>query len=141
MILFYILKDVESMLDENIDPETFIQKEKRKKEAEQTLLKDANSDTGKRRKQSTDFTAPEDNPFYEELYNTYATFNLRIHKGWHSEIAESCRWHMYNLFNGDMNTALQYVVAASSAAEDRQHKFLWNTFTSTEILQNVNELQ
>lgn len=140
MILFYILKDVESTLDKNIDPETFILKEELKKELKQAVQNGTDSDTSKRKKQKADFTAPEDNPYYEELYKTYSSCNARKQEGWHLEIAEKCREHMEKLFNGDMDMALQYVVATSNAGRDTQHNFLWNTFTSNEILRNVNEL-
>ena len=135
MIFYYILKDVQSIFDSNIDADTFIQKEAFKNELKQYMEEENTSKTAKNKKKRPDFSAPKDNPYYQELYDIYSLSSAQKKTDWQLDIAEKCREFMVDLFDGNMNTALQYVYASSG--KDSQHKFLWNTFTTAEILTNV----
>ena len=138
MLFYYILKDVQSIFDSNINADSFIEKESLRKELLQDSAEDTNAPIRKKKKARPDFTAPKDNPYYQELYNILYNCSTRKKLEWHLEIVEKCRKIMTGVFNEDMDTALQYVYCASS--KDPQHNFLWNTFTTEELLRNIMEV-
>lgn len=135
MIFYYILKDLQSIFDSNIDADTFILKEAFKNELKQYLEEENTFKKAKNNRRRPDFSAPKDNLYYQELYDLYSLSSVQKKADWQLDITEKCREFVVNLFTGNMNTALQYVYASSG--KDSQHNFLWNIFTTAEILANV----
>ena len=114
MILYYILKDIQSRKYEDIDAESYIDDESQKDDAK--------------------FAMPLNNPYYNELYQLYAGAYKETKKSWNSRLVDICRKHLLQRF-GDMSLALRYVIA--SASIDTRREFLWNVFSEDEILWNV----
>ena len=136
MLFYYILKDVQSIFDSNINADSFIEKESLRKELLQDSEEDTNVPLRKKKKTRPDFTAPKDNPYYQELYSILYNCSTRKKLEWHLEILYKCRGILTGIFH-DMDTALQYIYCASG--KDPQHNFLWNIFTTEELLRNIME--
>ena len=75
----------------------------------------------------------DNNPYYEELYETYSK-SVALKKSkpiWNAQLKKICRRYLHEIFGDDLREALKYYW--SKRSEDSGHNFLWNVFTESEI--------
>ena len=116
MILFYILIDIQTGFYADIDSTAYIKMEKMKTKPR--------------------FTAPENNEYFINLYNTYVEYSERKQTEWNKQVVKKCRKELKKIFGKDMCTALKYVYSLPRK-NDSQQDFLWNMFTDEEIMNNI----
>ena len=114
MLLYYLLKEMQSRWNEGIDAESY------KQNIEKAEQKD------------------EDNPYLQLLEEIYGR-NLKKNstwKVWHREIILACRDILKDILGGwNPKTALKYVFACPQAY---RRNFLWNVFTEKELLMEIS---
>lgn len=160
MIFYYVLKDVQNHYCADIDSKAYLRyTEKKTEDDDESERNNTNNKTVINDTYKVLTTSTEKPNYYDELYAFYSELSTRKKVEWKRELAQKCRNKMQEIMRAEnnvmdeealMDRALKYVFSiprrqptakgAPKIIIDSGRSFLWNVFTTEEILRNVYEV-
>ena len=111
-IFYYVLKEIQARFNEGMTADDYI-------------------------KISGDDEKNNDNKYYSVLYKIYsdADAEKKVFAVWHTEIIKTCLKFLLEIFDDNLNAALQHFWSIKS--KDSKRDFFWNVFPIATIIDNI----